>query len=210
MLTLFRDGIFWGIGLSFMIGPIFFALIQAGITRGFRAAIILSAGVWFSDLLYIILTYSGVTFLMDIIHGEHFKIYTGLIGGLILIGSGVSTLIKSRKALESNNSTINIKDLSDWSLFIKGFLVNTFNPFTVFFWIALNTNMASYGEFTKLQATVFFGALWGTIVVTDILKAFLAKKIKDSIRPFHILWIRLGCGIALIIFGVVLMFRSFM
>jgi threonine/homoserine/homoserine lactone efflux protein len=208
MWNLFRDGILWGIGLSFLIGPIFFALIQAGITRGFRAAVTLSAGVWVSDLMYIILSYSGVSVLMDLIKQEHFKEYTGIIGGLILIGSGITTLFNSK--IKDTSSSLNINKLSNFALFFQGFFVNTFNPFTVFFWIALNTSQASQKAFSTTEAAVFFGSLWGMIVFTDILKAFLAKKIKEVIKDHHIIWVRKGCAIALIIFGIVLAVRSFL
>ena len=208
MWNLLRDGILWGIGLSFLIGPIFFALIQAGISRGFRAAITLSAGVWLSDLIYIILSYSGVTFLMELIKQEHFKEYTGIAGGLILVISGVTTLLNSK--VTDTSSALNINKLSNFSLFLKGFFVNTFNPFTVFFWIALNTSQVSQKGFSVGEATLFFGSLWGTIVFTDVLKAFLAKKIKEVIRDHHIIWVRKGCAVALIVFGIVLGVRSFL
>jgi threonine/homoserine/homoserine lactone efflux protein len=206
MWNLLRDGTIWGIGLSFLIGPIFFALIQAGISRGFKAAIILSAGVWLSDLIYIVLSYSGVSFLIELIQQEHFKEYTGILGGLILVGSGIATLFNSK--VEDNSSAMNINKLSNVSLFLKGFFVNTFNPFTIFFWIALNTSQASQKAFSVSEAAVFFGSLWGTIVLTDVMKAFLAKKIKEVIKDHHIVLVRKGCAIALIIFGIVLALRS--
>jgi threonine/homoserine/homoserine lactone efflux protein len=47
----------------------------------------------------------------------------------------------------------------------------------------------------------------GTIVVTDLLKVLLAKRIRYSLRPVHLLWLRRISGAALIAFGVVLLVR---
>ncbi|MEY4903913.1 MAG: hypothetical protein RLZZ292_1728, partial [Bacteroidota bacterium] len=84
-MHLLLEGTLWGIALSILVGPIFFAVIQAGIERGFRAAIILSTGVWLSDLLYIIAAYTGVSYLTVWINDPHFKELFGIIGGGILI-----------------------------------------------------------------------------------------------------------------------------
>ena len=57
------------------------------------------------------------------------------------------------------------------------------------------------------QASIFFGGVLGTIILTDLLKVILAKRIRYSLRPVHLLWLRRISGAALIVFGVVLLVR---
>ena len=52
-------GIPWGIFLSFMIGPVFFILLETSITKGFRAALAFDLGVVLGDVFFIGVAYLG-------------------------------------------------------------------------------------------------------------------------------------------------------
>jgi threonine/homoserine/homoserine lactone efflux protein len=52
-------GLPWGIFLSFMIGPVFFILIETSITKGFRAALTFDLGVVLGDIFFIGIAYLG-------------------------------------------------------------------------------------------------------------------------------------------------------
>ncbi len=54
------QGIFLGISLSFMVGPLLFAILQAGIERGFRAGLAVAGGIWVSDVLYVLVVQYGM------------------------------------------------------------------------------------------------------------------------------------------------------
>ena len=45
-------GIPWGILLSFMIGPVFFILLETSIIKGFRAALVFDLGVILGELRF--------------------------------------------------------------------------------------------------------------------------------------------------------------
>ena len=214
-MHLLLEGILWGIALSILVGPIFFAVIQAGIERGFKAAIVLSTGVWLSDFFYILAAYTGVSYLTVWINQPSFKEWFGLIGGGILIFSGLMTLLSKTPEVAQSNIYEELKKKGKkdkfpyFSLWLKGFLVNSFNPFTVFFWIGLNTNMATRPSFTKTDALLFFGAIWGTIVLIDLAKSYLAKVLKRVMKPHYLLRLRQGCAISMVVFGIILLVRVF-
>ena len=63
MLELIISGIGLGVVLSFVTGPVFFALIKTSIEKGFHAGMWLAAGVVVSDLIYIVLTIYGSSFI---------------------------------------------------------------------------------------------------------------------------------------------------
>ncbi|GAA6773638.1 hypothetical protein AAGS39_44020 [Flavobacterium sp. CGRL2] len=45
-------GLPWGLFLSFMVGPVFFILLETSITKGFRAAIVFDFGVVLGDIFF--------------------------------------------------------------------------------------------------------------------------------------------------------------
>ena len=60
MLTDFFTAISIGFFLSFVLGPVFFVLIETSITKGFRAAISLDLGVVLADVFFIIFCYQFI------------------------------------------------------------------------------------------------------------------------------------------------------
>ena len=58
MINDILTGLPWGIFLSFMIGPVFFILIETSITKGFRAALAFDLGVVLADVVFILIAFS--------------------------------------------------------------------------------------------------------------------------------------------------------
>jgi len=196
-------GIMLGLLLSIMVGPIVFALIQAGIERGFRAGAMIGFGIWISDLIYILFAYFGISYLLTILEWDGFELTLGIAGGLVLILTGILTILKKPPEI-GNSSSISGSYLALW---FKGFIINTLNPFTVFFWATVMTTIVAKNEIDGQGAVFFFGGILGTVITTDALKVLLAKSIRRWLKPKHILWTRRMSGIALVVFGIVLMVR---
>lgn len=206
-MDMLLGGIKVGLILSFMIGPIFFALVQTSVEEGFRAGAMVALGIWVSDASFVLAVYYGVSYLAEIVKAPSFSLILGIAGSILLACFGLVTLLTIPKGLLTGVLPDYKRSSSYLSLFIKGFLINTINPFTVFFWTSLMGTVVIKDGFDGQQASWFFGAVLGTIVTTDLLKVILAKKIRYSLRPVHLLWLRRISGGALIVFGVVLLFR---
>lgn len=205
-MQIILKGIQVGLLLAILLGPIFFALIQTGVERGLRAGTMVGLGIWISDILFIAITYAGLNYITPLKESEDFIFYVGVIGGLVLIGVGIGTLLTKPPGWEAG-SIIPTK-ASYFSLWLKGFLVNTINPFTFAFWITMMSTTVGDEAYSQQEAFLFFGAILSTIVITDFSKVALAKYIRKWLTGKHILWIRRISGGALVIFGVVLMIRS--
>ncbi len=205
-MSLLIDGIKIGFILCFLIGPIFFTLIQTGIEEGMRAGIAVGAGIWLSDLMYILGAHWGMTHISRWLDAAAAPLYVGLTGSLILVGFGIAALITAPgvKQLPQRRTQRSSSFLSLW---LKGFLINAVNPFTILFWIGVMTTVVVKGELVGSQTVLFFSGVIGTVVSTDFLKVMLAKRIRRWLRPWHLLWFRRISGVALIVFGVVLLVR---
>ena len=55
-----------------------------------------------------------------------------------------------------------------------------FNPFVWIFWIATTTAISSKYEFHLYRIIIFFASVLGMVISTDLLKTFVANKIKNA------------------------------
>ncbi len=210
MLALLQ-GIQTGLLLCIMLGPIFFALIQAGVERGMRAGLMVGLGIWISDLIFILAVFFGASYLVAVTEWSGFKATFGAIGGVILIGFGVGMMLTKSPPLPAINETRSEIDARTYvGLWIKGFLINTINPFTFFFWLSAMSMVMLGDDYSTNSATLFFVGVMATIIITDTLKVALAKFIRRYMTNGHIHILRLVSGGALVVFGIVLMVKVFL
>ena len=204
-MDLVLEGLKLGCLLAILMGPIFFTLIQTGVEEGLRAGITVGSGIWISDFLFIAFVYFGVTYAYQINGNQAFTLWTGLIGAIILISFGVGTILTKAPFFNAENKTQRYN--SYLSLWLKGFLINTLNPFTVFFWFSVMSSMVVENSLGAKDAMIFFGSIMFVIIFTDSLKVILSKKIRTFLKPIHVLWVRRATGILLVLFGVGLAIR---
>ena len=70
MLTDLFTAVSIGFFLSFVLGPVFFVLIETSITKGLKAAISLNLGVILADVFFIVFCYYTSKQLMDNINNQ--------------------------------------------------------------------------------------------------------------------------------------------
>lgn len=191
-------GIVSGLVLALLIGPVFFSIIQTSIERGFLSGVWVAIGVSISDALYIFLAYMGLSQVFSNGDNQRYMAYTG---GVILFAFGAYYLfVKSRRVL--NFKSVNIKSTSPLRLVAKGFIINGLSPMVLIFW--LGTVSVATGEFgytTTAQVVTFFGAIVGTVLITDIIKAKLADKLRTIMTPRFVRVMNLVLGVVMLIFG---------
>lgn len=198
-------GVFLGLTLSLLVGPLLFSLIQASIERGFRAGLACAAGIWSSDVLFVVAVLFGVRQIELMVNLPGFEKWAGLAGGLLLAGFGVANFASRSSAAGLDYSQSGVSGHAPY--FIKGFLINSVNPFTVFFWLGITTAVIVPNRFSLFESLVFFTAMLGTLALTDLVKIFLAKKIGSWLTPDHLKLVRRSVGILLIGFGIFLIYR---
>jgi threonine/homoserine/homoserine lactone efflux protein len=199
------NGILSGIVLAFLIGPVFFTIIQTSIEKGFRSGFFVAIGVSLSDAFYITLCYLGVYQIFD---KGNFKEYLAYFGGGVLLVMGIYYLaIKSRKLVHFNPQQVEAK--KPFNLIMKGFLINGLTPMVLIFWLGtVGVATTKLGYDTPGKAIPFFTAIVATVFSTDIIKAKLADKLRQVLTPRFIRTMNLVLGIVLVIFGGRLIFMA--
>lgn len=205
-MNLIWQGFILGIGLSILVGPMMFIFLQIGIERGFRAGLAAGMGVWSSDLSYILAVYFGISYILRIIAWDGFEFWLGCLGGIILMVIGISTLM-SRPPKERKEDRMETRNKTYFSLFTKGFVVNTFNPFPLIFWSGVMTTFSAKHE-RGGDAVLLFGSILLTIIVTDMLKILLAKRLQKILTDKNIHYLRTGSGLILMVLGLGLFIKS--
>ena len=203
MINDILSGIPWGIFLSFMIGPVFFILLETSIVKGFRAALVFDLGVVLADIIFITIAYLGSYRLITSIK-DNSALF--MFGGIVMLAYGVISYIGLHKEKKVDTHKIDNEIIrKDYlGLFIKGFFLNIINIGVLGFWLAIIISVGPKLEMQMSRMITFFTTVIITYLLVDSVKIVLAKQLKSKMTPTNILKIKKGISIVLMIFGVVL------
>ena len=196
-----------GFFLAFMIGPVFFVLIETSVTKGFRAAVAFDAGVIIADIIFIALAYFSSFQLLENLSNQP-GLY--VFGGTILAVYGLIIFLKKPNRNDLKAQLSNTFKVNYIELFIKGFLLNFINVGVLIFWLGIIIVTGPSLENDINRFYVFFGSLILAYFITDLFKIVLAKQLKKQLTPGIILKIKKLLGIILIICGLVLITKGFL
>jgi len=193
-----------GLSLAILVGPLIVALLQTTLEEGFKAGMLVALGIWISDALFIIATYWGVNYMIQITSYENFELILGVFGGIVLFSIGLAVYLKSPTKLPEGSFETSKNLLSNG---IKGFLINTINPFTFFFWISVMVTSVQDEGLNQNEVAWMTAGIFSMILLTDTLKVAFAKKLQPKLTLKNIISVRKISGAALVIFGIVLIIR---
>ncbi|RZK05815.1 MAG: LysE family translocator [Flavobacterium sp.] len=196
-----------GILLCFMIGPVFFVLLETAAVKGFRAAMVFDLGVVTADFFFIAIAYFSSYRLINNIKDEPALF---IFGGLIMVTYGIISYIKLKRASKNIDETVEVELIKKnyGSLFVKGFLLNFINVGVLGFWLLIFITFGPQLELKTSRLMLFFTSVIATYLAVDIIKMLLAKKLKNKMTPNNILKIKKITSIILVIFGVTIMLQG--
>lgn len=197
----------FGFGLAFMIGPVFFMLIQTSILKGARAAIVFNLGVILADIVFILFAYYGSHQFLTKIKDDPKLFFIG--GGILFIYGLVMFLKRSAKETTVNQYFDIPEKKNYFGLIVKGFFLNFINVGVLGFWLLMVISIGPSLEMDESRIFNFFAAIVIAYFITDIGKIVLAKQLKIKLTSLVILKIKRGMGIALMIFGLGLISKGF-
>lgn len=202
-----KDAVLIGFFLSFMIGPVFFMLIQTSIIKGARAAIAFDFGVLISDVFFILIAYYGSKNLLEQIKDDPRLFY---IGGLILLVYGLITYLDKTQKRVVQDETLVLPEKTNYTkLFLKGFLLNFINVGVLAFWLGMIVIIGANLQMNPTKIVNYFTVILVSYFITDIGKIVLAKQLKKKLTPKITYKVKRIMGIILMVFGIVLILRGF-
>lgn len=205
VLEALGNGVLHGLLLALLIGPVFFALIQTSIEKGFPSGAGMALGIALSDALYIVIASMGVAVLAD---NQDFQMWLGWIGGLIMLIFGFVNLLKkvqgNREQQQREEPSANL-----FRQFIKGFVLNGINPFVLLFWIGIASMVALQYQYPRQEKLLFFAAIVLTVLLLDFTKAYAANRLRKILSSRFMSWMNRIVGIVLILFSFQLFYFAF-
>lgn len=200
ILDALLKGLAMGLLLVISVGPVIFTIIKQSVNNGKEGGFSFAAGVWLSDVVWVILSNvfsEFVTTLLD------FKKPIGIIGSFFLIGMGVYYLFFKKVSLHPEDVSLPPLQRSDHAqIAFQGFLVNTLNPAVMAFWLTSATAIAV--THNVKERIIIFSTCLLLNMCADVGKVTLAGKLRSKLTVHNIKVFNRIAGLILLIFGTVL------
>jgi threonine/homoserine/homoserine lactone efflux protein len=205
MIDAFIKGLALSLLLVFSVGPVIFTIIKQSINHGKTGGFSFVAGVWLSDLIWVVLSNGFSEVIKSLLD---FKVPIGIAGSLFLIGMGIyfafiKKLEVKKEAIEIEGDEIIVegkKKPNYIAIFSSGFLINTLNPAVIAFWMAMAVSLAA--AYTFNQRLIIFITCLGMNMLADIGKVLGAGNIGKKLSDKNILLINRISGYLYLIFGL--------
>lgn len=197
-------GLTFGLWLSLAVGPVLFSIIKQSLNNGYRGGIAFVLGVFASDVFLV---------LVSNVFSEFFNRVSGLqkeiafVGSVFLITLGIYFLFFKKTVLNDNAGVMVKFRKRDYArISLSGFFMNLLNPGVFVFWIYASSVVVSQ---TINHRIIVFATCLLWVLSTDLLKVFLADKIRNRLTPKNIHIINRLNGAILLGFGAVLIWLYF-
>ena len=193
-----------GFFTAFIMGPVFWVLLETSITKGFKAAVAFDLGVMFADVCFIGVCYLGS---FQLLEDDQNKQGLFVLGGTILLLYGIFSWINRNKKSKDQPEIQESKE-NYFGLAAKGFAINILNVGVFIFWggVTIVSSPASGKSFTSF--VLFFSIVLLSYFVTDLLKISVANRFKSLLTGKGIVIVNSIVSLILIVSGVVLILKG--
>lgn len=193
-------GLALGLLLAISMGPVIFSIIKQSISNGHKGGLSFVFGVAASDLTLVLISNVFTELFNRLLK---FEKVIGMGGSILLIGIGVYFLFFKKMQASDLGDGIEMKrSAGDYvRIFFAGYFMNTLNPTVIAFWFTWATAFITM-PVTERIAT--FAACLAVVLIADLLKVFLANRLRSRLTLKTITLINKISGTILIVFGVIL------
>ncbi|MEW7280489.1 LysE family transporter [Aquimarina sp. 2201CG1-2-11] len=190
-----------GLLLAFLIGPVFFVLLETAAIKGFRAALAVDMGVIFADIVFILIAYFSTNKILEKIKDDPALF---IFGGMLLATYGVISFIKEKKNYNKlRDTSVEVINKHNYiMLFIKGFLLNFINIGVLGFWLSIIIVIGPQLDMNTNRILYFFSVVLATYLIVDVFKMLLAKRLKKKLTPRRTYLTKRIISVMMIIFGI--------
>ena len=193
-----------GFFTAFIMGPVFWVLLETSITKGFKAAVAFDLGVMFADVCFIGICYLGS---FQLLEDDQNKQGLFVLGGTILLLYGLFSWINRNKKSKDQPEIQESKE-NYLGLAVKGFAINILNVGVFIFWggVTIVSSPASGKSFTSF--VLFFSIVLLSYFITDLLKISVANRFKSLLTGKGIVIVNSIVSLILIISGAILILKG--
>ena len=193
-----------GFFTAFIMGPVFWVLLETSITKGFKAAVAFDLGVMLADVCFIGVCYLGS---FQLLEEDQNKQGLFVLGGTILLLYGLFSWINRNKKSKDQPEIQESKE-NYFGLAAKGFAINILNVGVFIFWggVTIVSSPASGKSFTSF--VLFFSIVLLSYFITDLLKISVANRFKSLLTGKGVVIVNSIVSLILIVSGVVLILKG--
>ncbi len=205
MIDAILKGLTIGLLLIVSVGPVVFAVIKQSINNGHAGGFSFVAGVWLSDLVWVLLSNVFSGFVIGLLT---FEKQIAIAGSIFLLIIGIYYFFFKKVHLKEDENKIVIKARTHAKIALAGFLINSLNPTLIFFWLTTSATIVAAGHTIKQRVVIFATCLLINAAV-DVAKVMLAGKLRSKLNERNIALINKVSGIMFMGFGIALMLGVF-
>jgi threonine/homoserine/homoserine lactone efflux protein len=212
MIDALLKGFAIGVLLMFAVGPVLFAIIKQSINHGKKGGFSFAAGVWISDILWIVLSNGFSELVKELLN---FKRPIGIAGSGFLIAMGIYYLFFKKEvkkedrqvAIAGDVITAKGKRTNYVAILSSGFILNTLNPAVMTFWVIVAASLSTV--YTLNERVIIFITCMVVNVLADSGKIFGAGRLGAKLSDKNILRINKISGLLYLLFGVAVIIGMF-
>jgi threonine/homoserine/homoserine lactone efflux protein len=199
MIEAIIKGLTFGLLLSISVGPVLFSIVKQSLNNGHKGGLTFVFGVSASDITLVLVS-NIFTELFNSL--KEYKTEVGIGGCIFLVTTGIYFLFfKKVKVNEEGKQVFKFRKRDYAKIFLSGYFMNTLNPSVFIFWIYASTAVINH---TIDERIIVFITCLVWMLGADVLKVFLAGKIRNRLTPHNIHLLNRINGLLLIVFGVAL------
>ena len=199
MIEALLKGVTLGIWLSLSVGPVLFSIIKQSLNNGHKGGMAFVFGVSLSDISLVLISTVFTQLFKEL---TSHMVEIGIAGCVFLLSLGIYYFFfKKIKVKDTTQPAFQFRKRDYAKIFASGFLMNTLNPAVFLFWIAASTGTI---EHTIRERSVIFITCLAFVLGSDIVKVFLAGKIRNRLTPRNIHIIGRVNGLILIVLGLLI------
>lgn len=193
-----------GFFTAFIMGPVFWVLLETSITKGFKAAVAFDLGVMLADICFIAVCYLGS---FQLLEDEQNKQGLFVLGGTILLLYGLFSW-SNRSKKNKSQPEIQASKENYFGLAAKGFAINILNVGVFIFWggVTIVSSPASGKSFATFA--LFFSIVLVSYFITDLVKISVANRFKRLLTGKGVVIVNSIISLILIVSGAALILKG--
>jgi threonine/homoserine/homoserine lactone efflux protein len=199
------EGLFLGLVLSLLAGPIFFLLVETSIRHGVKAALMFDFGVLVSDIVFIAI---ALIFYREIVDLQQHEKALAVVGGSVFLCFGLFTIFRHSNKKKTIGSDIPVTKKNHLRQFIKGFVMNIMNIGVLFYWFSVLMFARITKEYDNSQILAFMISILVCYFSIDVLKIIGAGQLKKVITPAVLKNVNVVTGFLMLLFGLAMFIKS--